>query len=129
MEFRDKLEGFRNRVEELAGQPSGPGVSRTTEAIKDALGAMVSPGQEDLVSGRVRDIVSFHEAAGWRITSDSSSGPFERVRLEHGEVERSLLATTFGVSIIVLSQGGPDSEESSTTGPSEARTGLRLRLR
>lgn len=128
--FRENLESFKNRVQELTGEPLASGSQVTPAQRREALGVLAGKGQEESLEPRVSEIVACHEAAGWSLASGPSSGPMVRVTLRRGATERSVLASSFGVTMIVLGEEGPGSGESDQHGPGPARprAGLRLRM-
>jgi hypothetical protein len=126
--FRENFESFRDRVEEMTGKPLEPGAGVRPEQAKEALASMAFPGLGEVVASRVSEIVAFHEAAGWSLVSGPSSGPVVKARLKQAETERSVIASSFGASVIVLGEDGPGSGESTHDGPTKPRAGLRLRM-
>ena len=129
-EFRDNIEAFKKRVQDLTGEPLGSGTPVTPAQRREALEVLAGSGHEERLAERINEIVAFHKAIGWNQVSDPGSGPVVRVILKRGGVERSLIATGLGVPTIVLGEEGPGARESvqEQPGPAKPRAGLRLRM-
>lgn len=129
-EFHENLESFKKRVAGLTGEPPGSRTRVTPAQRREALGVLAGPGHEGSLALRINEIVALHETAGWKLASDPSSGPMARVTLKRGDIERSVLASSFGAAMIVLGEEGPGSRDSDQNGagPTRPRAGLRLRV-
>lgn len=127
-EFRENLASFSERVGQMKSRGKEAAAGLTPDQIKGVLRSMAPPGLEEAVALRVGEIIAFHEGAGWGLESGPGPGPIVKVSLKRGDTERSVVATTVGTTLIVLSEQVPGSMESHRDGPTPPRVGLRLTM-